>query len=107
MSREKDKYIGYVETTMGVGDTLGPGLGGLIYAYFGYVGTFMAFSAFIYIGIVCSLIMIPSSLNQRVLATDFDDSKEDSLLSADCENMTESTSIRERETLTYSKIFTN
>jgi len=66
MAREKDKYIGYIETTMGVGDTVGPAVGGLVYAYFGYVGTFMAFSGFIYIGIACSLIMIPSSLNQRV-----------------------------------------
>lgn len=63
MSSEKDKYIGYVETSLGIGDTLGPGLGGLVYALVGYTGTFLTFSAFIYIGILISVIMIPKSIN--------------------------------------------
>ena len=67
LGREKDKYIGYAETTMGIGDLFGPGLGGLLYAYFGYAGTFIAFSVFIYIGILCSVMLIPKSLNKRTL----------------------------------------
>jgi MFS family permease len=63
MRHEKDKYIGYLETGSGIGDTLGPALGGLVYATVGYKGTFLLFGSFIYFGIMCSLVMIPNSLN--------------------------------------------
>lgn len=66
MAKEKDKYIGYLETSLGAGDTLGPAFGGLTYAYFGYIGTFIIFSGFINFGIILSYFMIPKSLNERI-----------------------------------------
>ena len=31
MSQEKDKYIGYVEMALGLGDMMGPAVGGLVF----------------------------------------------------------------------------
>ena len=105
LAPEKDKYIGYAEMTMGVGDVVGPAMGGFMYAYFGYVGTFLAFGSFIYVGIICSLILIPKSLNKRVIQTpnptsDEDNYSDESLLSTD-------STIKAKQTLTYYKILTN
>jgi MFS family permease len=52
MAREKNKYIGYLETSMGFGNTFGPVLGGFAYGYFGFVGTFLFFSALITVGML-------------------------------------------------------
>lgn len=72
MGKEKDRYIGYLETSSGGGDVLGPAIGGLAFAYLGYAGTFMLFSACIYLGIILSVLLIPSSLNKRVFNTNSD-----------------------------------
>lgn len=31
MSEEKDKYIGYVEMSLGLGDMMGPAVGGFVF----------------------------------------------------------------------------
>jgi MFS family permease len=59
MSFEKDKYIGYVEMALGVGDMIGPAIGGFVFDFTGFVGTFLAFGGMIFIGIVFCIIMIP------------------------------------------------
>lgn len=66
MAKDKDKYIAYLETSSGIGDILGPAVGGFAFVYFGYVGTFILFSACIYLGIILSVNLIPTSLNTRV-----------------------------------------
>jgi MFS family permease len=65
MRADKDTYIGYVEMALGVGDMVGPAIGGLMYNLFGFSGTFMGFSALIFIGIIFCIRMIPESLNYR------------------------------------------
>lgn len=65
MRNEKEVCIGYVEMALGVGDMIGPAVGSFIYAFAGFAGTFLLFSAIIFLGIVFSVIMIPQSLNIR------------------------------------------
>lgn len=52
MAREMNKYIGYLETSMGFGNTFGPVLGGFAYGCFGFVGTFLFFSTIILMGTI-------------------------------------------------------
>ena len=70
MAKEKDKYIAYLEISSGIGDVLGPAIGGVAFAYLGYVGTFILFSFWIYLGVVLSIKLIPTSLNSRVFNSD-------------------------------------
>lgn len=63
MSFDKDTYVGYVEMSLGVGDMIGPAIGGFVYDYYGYVGTFLVFSGMILFGLFFSIIAIPESLN--------------------------------------------
>jgi MFS family permease len=64
MVLEKDRYIGYLESSMGFGNTLGPGLGGFIYEYFGFAGTFLLFSTFIMFGFITTAFFMPNALNK-------------------------------------------
>ena len=63
MSDDKDKYIGYIEMSLGIGDMVGPAIGGIIYDLAGYVGTFFSFGAMILLGMVYCIFKIPESLN--------------------------------------------
>ena len=36
MNFDKEKYIGYVEMALGVGDMVGPAMGGFMYEFFGF-----------------------------------------------------------------------
>lgn len=65
MNYDKDRYIGYVEMALGVGDMIGPAIGSLVYEYSGFAGTFVVFGVMILIGVIFSIIMIPDMLNQR------------------------------------------
>ena len=62
------KYIGYIEIAVGVGNGVGPFLGGQIYPYIGYEYTMYVFTGFCLLGVILGSIMIPSELNQT--ATD-------------------------------------
>ncbi len=64
MNKEKDKYIGYVEMALGVGDMMGPAIGGIVYELVGFSGTFGVLGGMILIGILLSMIWIPTSLNK-------------------------------------------
>ena len=66
MKSQKDLYIGYVEMALGVGDMVGPAIGGLAYEAFGFEGTFGVFGAMILVGIILAVIWIPSSLNVKI-----------------------------------------
>jgi predicted MFS family arabinose efflux permease len=48
---------------LGVGDMIGPAIGGIVFDYYGYVGTFMVFSGMILLGLFFSYFIIPESLN--------------------------------------------
>jgi hypothetical protein len=63
MKNEKDTYIGYVEMALGLGDVVGPAIGGMIFGAMGFVGTFISFGIMIASGIVLSVNWIPASLN--------------------------------------------
>jgi predicted MFS family arabinose efflux permease len=63
MNYDKDRYIGYVEMALGVGDMAGPAIGGFTYDALGFSGTFASFGAMIFIGIVLSVMWIPKQLN--------------------------------------------
>lgn len=63
MNYDKDRYIGYVEMALGVGDIVGPAIGGFVYEFIGYNGTFLTFGALIFVGIVFSYLWIPERLN--------------------------------------------
>lgn len=65
MNEEKDTYIGYVEMALGVGDVIGPAIGGFCFGGLGFEGTFITFGGMILTGIVLSVIWIPSSLNKN------------------------------------------
>lgn len=65
MCSEKDKYIGYVEMALGLGDMMGPAIGGFVFGFMGYVGTFLVFSAIIMTGVIGSFITIPKRLNKK------------------------------------------
>jgi MFS family permease len=49
---ENEKYLAYVEMAVGIGTTVGPFLGGIIYSLFGYFGTFAFFSVIL---LLCGL----------------------------------------------------
>jgi predicted MFS family arabinose efflux permease len=63
MSHDKDRYISYVEMSMGVGDMVGPAIGAFIFQFVGYVGTFLFFTLMVVLGIIVSIVMIPNSFN--------------------------------------------
>jgi MFS family permease len=63
MSDEKDLYIGYVEMALGIGDMIGPAMAGLFYELSGFAGTFAIFGGMIFVGMILSIVWIPSSLN--------------------------------------------
>lgn len=65
MSYDKDRYIGYVEMATGMGDMLGPAVGGLVFTAYGFSGTFIVFASFVGLGTVVSIITISSHLNER------------------------------------------
>jgi MFS family permease len=70
MNYDKDRYIGYVEQALGVGDMIGPALGGLIFEFVGFAGTFFMFGALIFLGTLLSVIWIPNRLNKVSTSTD-------------------------------------
>ncbi len=63
MNFDKDTYIGYVEMALGIGDMIGPAIGGVMYDIYGFSGAFVSFGVMISIGLVLSIIMIPKNLN--------------------------------------------
>ena len=70
MNYDKDRYIGYVEQALGVGDMIGPALGGLIFEFVGFAGTFFMFGTLIFLGTLLSVIWIPNRLNKVSTSTD-------------------------------------
>jgi len=60
------KYITYIEIIAGLGLTLGPCIGSLIYGtfHFGFEYTMYAFGIINAIGMVICMLLIPSSLNK-------------------------------------------
>ncbi len=65
MSYDKDRYIGYVEMATGLGDMLGPAVGGIVFSAYGFSGTFIVFASFVGLGTVVASLTISSALNQR------------------------------------------
>lgn len=51
---------------LGVGDMVGPAIGGLVYEAFGFEGTFGVFGVMIMVGVLLAVICIPDSLNVKI-----------------------------------------
>ena len=66
MALEKDKYIGYIEMSVGIGDMVGPALAGVLYDMGGFKGTFLLFGIIIFFGILFCIYEIPHSINTIV-----------------------------------------
>lgn len=62
---QKTKYIGYLESAVGLGLMAGPPIASLVYGRFGYALAFYFFSAMIAINQICMQIFLPASLNRR------------------------------------------
>ena len=65
MQHDKEKYIGYVEMALGVGDMLGPALAGIFYEFLGFSGTFAFLGGMIALGTLLSFLWIPDGLNKK------------------------------------------
>ena len=66
MSHNRDKHIGYVEISLGIGDMMGPSIGGIAFYSFGFSGTFFIFSTMILVGLIISKGLIPGYLNKKI-----------------------------------------
>lgn len=62
---QKEKYIGWAESTIGFGLMSGPVIGSVIYTYSGYRNTFFFFSGLMVLTICLILVQVPSSLNRN------------------------------------------
>jgi hypothetical protein len=56
MEHDKEKYIGYVEMALGVGDMVGPALAGIFYEFLGFSGTFAFLGGMIALGTLLSIL---------------------------------------------------
>jgi MFS family permease len=63
LALEKEKYIGFVEMALGLGDMFGPAMAGLFYEFLGFSGTFAFFGGMIALGTILSILWIPEGLN--------------------------------------------
>ena len=66
-AERKRQYLGWCMTARGIGISLGPIIGGLIYEPLGFDGTFYFFAATNIISIVTVTFMIPNSVNKKGL----------------------------------------
>jgi len=64
-AERKRQYLGWCMTARGIGISLGPIIGGLIYEPFGFDGTFYFFAATNIISIILVMFMIPNSINKK------------------------------------------
>jgi len=64
-------------TARGIGISLGPIIGGLIYEPFHFDGTFYFFAATNIVSFILVMFMIPSSVNQKGLGTEEDNKAAD------------------------------
>jgi MFS family permease len=66
----REKYLGMGESAAGIGTMLGPVIGSLLYAYFGYFLAFMFFAAMLAAAGILSFLILPNSLNNKFDKTD-------------------------------------
>ena len=62
---EKDRIIGYLEASIGLGMILGPAIGASIYSLFGYAGTFYAFGMINIILAIILYMLFPTKKNEN------------------------------------------
>lgn len=60
---DSEVYIGYLTLADGIGCTMGPLIGSLVYAFLNYVDTFYFFSVYILVIGLISVVFIPSRDN--------------------------------------------
>lgn len=58
-----DKYIGWLEAAGGIGLTIGPALGSLIYEYTSYTTTFLIYGCILFLGTLVIAFTLPSEVN--------------------------------------------
>jgi MFS family permease len=62
---ENEKYLGYVEMAVGIGTTVGPFMGSIIFSICGYLGTFAFFSVVLCLSTFYLNLALPSRLNEN------------------------------------------
>ena len=58
------KYLGYTEIVIGVGQIIGPVIGGFVYQYLNFDKTLYFFGFLNTFGVICCMISIPNDLNK-------------------------------------------
>ena len=62
--QQREIYIGYVQTAVGLGLLLGPVIGTIIYSFAGYEGTFYILSGVLTCSLLITTFFLPSRLNK-------------------------------------------
>lgn len=60
---QREEYMGYCESAVGVGLMIGPVLGSLVYGWVGYECTFYVFGSVIFAGLCTVFMLLPRRLN--------------------------------------------
>ena len=67
---KREEYCGYMETSLGLGMTLGPVLGAIFYRFFGFFWTFICFFFLISTGLINVLLLLPQYINYKQTSYD-------------------------------------
>jgi MFS family permease len=62
--QNRDIYIGYCQTSVGIGLLMGPLIGGTIYGLVGYQTTFYILAGILSLSLLIAIILIPSRINK-------------------------------------------
>lgn len=65
-SENREKYLGMGEAAAGIGTMVGPVIGSVLYAYFGYFWAFIFFAVMLGFSGILSFFILPNSLNDKV-----------------------------------------
>lgn len=62
---KRERYLGFAGSAVGVGQLLGPILGGVLNSFFGYMPNYFFFSALLFIQAIANYYLLPTSLNNK------------------------------------------
>ena len=69
-SDNREKYLGMSEAAAGIGTMVGPVIGSVLYAYFGYFWAFIFFAVMLGFSGILSFFILSNSLNDKVRCSD-------------------------------------
>jgi MFS family permease len=62
---KRERYLGFAGSACGVGQLLGPVLGGLLNSILGYMSNYLIFCGLLFIQAIANFFLIPSYLNNK------------------------------------------